>query len=89
MAGPRAHHGLRHEAQADPSKDRRAGLALKAAVNGLPITRLVLKAAVSGLPITRLVLFEPPYGPDDEDSMQAARELAENVGGCDRTRPPS
>jgi len=26
MAGPRAHHGLRHEPQADPAKDRRAPL---------------------------------------------------------------
>jgi pimeloyl-ACP methyl ester carboxylesterase len=34
------------------------------------------------LPITRLVLFEPPYGPDDEDSKQAARELAETVGAA-------
>ena len=43
---------------------------------------LALNAAASGLPITRLVLFEPPYGPDDEDSKQAARELAENVGAA-------
>jgi pimeloyl-ACP methyl ester carboxylesterase len=43
---------------------------------------LALNAAASGLPITRLVLFEPPYGPDNEDSKQAARELAENVGAA-------
>jgi pimeloyl-ACP methyl ester carboxylesterase len=43
---------------------------------------LALNAAASGLPITRLVLFEPPYGPGDEDSKQAARELAENVGAA-------
>jgi pimeloyl-ACP methyl ester carboxylesterase len=43
---------------------------------------LALNAAASGLPITRLVLFEPPYGPDDQDSRQAARELAENVGAA-------
>ena len=41
---------------------------------------LALNAAASGLPTTRLVLFEPPYGPDDQDSKQATRELAENVG---------
>jgi pimeloyl-ACP methyl ester carboxylesterase len=40
---------------------------------------LGLKAAASGLPITRLVLHEPPYGPDDEESKRAARELAEKV----------
>jgi len=40
---------------------------------------LALHAAVSGVPITRLVLHEPPYGPDDEDSKRDARELAENV----------
>jgi pimeloyl-ACP methyl ester carboxylesterase len=43
---------------------------------------LALNAAASGLPITRLVLFEPPYGPDDDDSKQAFRELAENVGAA-------
>jgi pimeloyl-ACP methyl ester carboxylesterase len=43
---------------------------------------LALNAAASGLPITRLALFEPPYGPDDEDSKQAARELAETIGAA-------
>jgi pimeloyl-ACP methyl ester carboxylesterase len=43
---------------------------------------LALNAAASGLPITRLALFEPPYGPDDQDSKQAARDLAENVGSA-------
>ncbi len=40
---------------------------------------LALNAAASGLPITRLVLQEPPYGADDEESMQGARGLAESV----------
>ncbi|MPY95286.1 MAG: alpha/beta fold hydrolase [Acidimicrobiia bacterium] len=40
---------------------------------------LALNAAAGGVPITRLVLHEPPYGPDDEDSKESARELAENV----------
>jgi pimeloyl-ACP methyl ester carboxylesterase len=31
------------------------------------------------LPVTRLVVHEPPYGPDDEESTHAARELAEGV----------
>jgi pimeloyl-ACP methyl ester carboxylesterase len=39
---------------------------------------LALNAAAGGLPITRLVLHEPPYGSDDE-SREAAQELAENV----------
>jgi pimeloyl-ACP methyl ester carboxylesterase len=43
---------------------------------------LALNAAASGLRITRLVVFEPPYGRDDEDSRQAARELAEDVGAA-------
>jgi pimeloyl-ACP methyl ester carboxylesterase len=40
---------------------------------------LALAAAASGLPITKLVLHEPPYSADDEESQQAAREVAENV----------
>jgi pimeloyl-ACP methyl ester carboxylesterase len=40
---------------------------------------LALRAAASGLPITRLVLHEPPYGPDDEDSVREALELAARV----------
>lgn len=40
---------------------------------------LALRAAAAGLPITRLVLHEPPYGPADEESMRDARELAERV----------
>jgi pimeloyl-ACP methyl ester carboxylesterase len=40
---------------------------------------LALRAAASGVPITRLVLHEPPYGPDDDASRRGARELAENV----------
>ena len=40
---------------------------------------LALNAAARGLRITRLVLHEPPYGPDDDESAQSARELAESV----------
>jgi pimeloyl-ACP methyl ester carboxylesterase len=38
-----------------------------------------LHAVASGVPITRLVLHEPPYGGDDEESKQGARQLAENI----------
>jgi pimeloyl-ACP methyl ester carboxylesterase len=40
---------------------------------------LALRAAAAGLPVTRLVLHEAPYGPADEESMRGARELAERV----------
>ena len=40
---------------------------------------LAVRAAASGLPITRLVLHEPPYGLDDEQSRDSARALAGNV----------
>lgn len=40
---------------------------------------LALRAAAGGLPIRRLVLHEPPYGGDDEQSRQAATELAEGI----------
>lgn len=40
---------------------------------------LALRAAARGLPITRLVLHEPPYGGDDEESRRGARALAEAV----------
>jgi pimeloyl-ACP methyl ester carboxylesterase len=40
---------------------------------------LALNAAARGLPISQLVLHEPPYGPDDAESKQSARGLAENV----------
>jgi pimeloyl-ACP methyl ester carboxylesterase len=43
---------------------------------------LAINAAARGLPITRLVLHEAPYGGDDEESKQAARELAANVGNA-------
>lgn len=39
---------------------------------------LALKAAATGLPITRLVLHEPPYD-DDDDSRPEARRLAGGV----------
>ena len=40
---------------------------------------LTLRAAAAGLPITALVAHEPPYGGDDEESQASARELAEIV----------
>jgi pimeloyl-ACP methyl ester carboxylesterase len=40
---------------------------------------LALRAAARGLPISRLVLHEPPYGPDDPESREGARKLAETV----------
>lgn len=40
---------------------------------------LALNAAAAGLPITRLVLHEPPYGPDDPESAESARDLAKQV----------
>ena len=43
---------------------------------------LAAHAAAAGLPITRLVLDEPPWGPDDEDSKQSARRLAETIRGA-------
>jgi pimeloyl-ACP methyl ester carboxylesterase len=40
---------------------------------------LALRAAAAGLPLAALVLHEPPFGPDDDESTRAARELAESV----------
>ena len=40
---------------------------------------LALNAAAMGLPIDRLVLHEPPYGPDEEESKQSAREMAKCI----------
>jgi pimeloyl-ACP methyl ester carboxylesterase len=40
---------------------------------------VALRAATAGLPITRLVLHEPPFGPDDPDSRHAAEALATTV----------
>lgn len=40
---------------------------------------LALRAAASGLPITRLVLHEAPYGTDDEDERRGAREFTERL----------
>jgi pimeloyl-ACP methyl ester carboxylesterase len=40
---------------------------------------LALRAAASGVPISRLVLHEPPYGADDEDSTRSARDLAVDI----------
>lgn len=37
---------------------------------------LALRAAAAGLPVTTLVLHEPPYGADDERSRAQARALA-------------
>jgi hypothetical protein len=39
--GPRAHHGLRHEPQADPAKDRRAGFEVTALMHQLRLIRLL------------------------------------------------
>ena len=40
---------------------------------------LALRAAAHGLPVTHLVLHEPPYGGDDDESARAARALAQRV----------
>lgn len=40
---------------------------------------LALRAAAQGAPIALLVLHEPPFGPDDPDSVNAARRLADIV----------
>jgi len=40
---------------------------------------LALRAAARGLPLTHLVLHEPPYGGDDEESTSGARALARRV----------
>jgi pimeloyl-ACP methyl ester carboxylesterase len=40
---------------------------------------LALRAAAAGLPVTRLVLHEPPYGGDDEDGRREARQMAEDI----------
>jgi pimeloyl-ACP methyl ester carboxylesterase len=40
---------------------------------------LALRAAAHGLPLTHLVLHEPPYGGDDEESTGGARALAQQV----------
>jgi pimeloyl-ACP methyl ester carboxylesterase len=40
---------------------------------------LALEAAASGLPVDALILHEPPYGGDDGESQEAARQLAEQV----------
>jgi pimeloyl-ACP methyl ester carboxylesterase len=40
---------------------------------------LAVRAAAAGLPITRLVLHEPPYGSDDETSRDSARAVADRI----------
>jgi pimeloyl-ACP methyl ester carboxylesterase len=40
---------------------------------------LALRAAAHGLPITKLVLHEPPYVPDGEEERQISREYAEKL----------
>ena len=40
---------------------------------------LALRAAARGLPVTRLVLHEPPFGGDDPGSTSAAKALAASV----------
>ncbi|WP_378735174.1 alpha/beta fold hydrolase [Nocardia brasiliensis] len=49
---------------------------------------LALRAAAAGVPITKLVLHEPPYGDDSDESRRSARELAEQVGAAvEQNRP--
>jgi pimeloyl-ACP methyl ester carboxylesterase len=43
------------------------------------VAGVALRAAAGGSPITRLVLHEPPYGPDDDQSRRQGRELAECI----------
>ncbi|MEO3812343.1 alpha/beta fold hydrolase [Sphaerisporangium sp. B11E5] len=40
---------------------------------------LALRAAAHGLPVTRLVLHEPPYNPDDDVLRREARRWAETI----------
>ncbi|OLT27583.1 hypothetical protein BJF79_42650 [Actinomadura sp. CNU-125] len=40
---------------------------------------LALLAASAGLPVDRLVLHEPPYGPDDDESLARTRAEADAV----------
>jgi pimeloyl-ACP methyl ester carboxylesterase len=40
---------------------------------------LALEAAASGLPVDGLILHEPPYGGDDIESQDSARQLAEQI----------
>ncbi|MFC6085835.1 alpha/beta fold hydrolase [Sphaerisporangium aureirubrum] len=40
---------------------------------------LALRAAAHGLPVTRLVLHEPPYNPDDDHLRREARQWAETI----------
>ena len=40
---------------------------------------LALRAAAHGLPVTRLILHEPPFGADDAESTTAAKALAGSV----------
>ena len=40
---------------------------------------LALRAAAAGLPVSRLVLHEPPYGPDEAESRASAESLARRV----------
>lgn len=50
---------------------------------------LALRAAAAGLPITRLVLHEPPFGPADDESQRAARQLATTVRSAIEDGRPS
>ena len=40
---------------------------------------LVLRAAAAGLAIDRMVLHEPPFGPDDPESIAGTRAMAEGI----------
>ncbi|GAA5104175.1 alpha/beta fold hydrolase [Nocardia iowensis] len=49
---------------------------------------LALRAAAAGVPITKLVLHEPPYGDDSDESKRSAGELAEQVtAAVEQNRP--
>lgn len=49
---------------------------------------VALRAAAAGVPITRLVLHEPPYGGDDDESTADVRRMsAEIVAALDDGRP--
>lgn len=42
---------------------------------------LALRAAAAGLPLTHLVLHEPPFGPDDPQSVAESQELDRAITG--------
>jgi pimeloyl-ACP methyl ester carboxylesterase len=64
---------------ARPAGAEGAGVAVYGHSSG---AALALETAAAGVPIARLVLHEPPYGGDDEESVQGARELARSVAAA-------